>query len=109
MAVNLDIGGGTTNIVAFDCGETVSTGCLDVGGRLIRLGEDLTVRSISPAAAPVAAARAAGLRAGGAVMLERGNLPLMPWCLGVWLLAAQKKRKKHLQSSRRYDKLPWTQ
>lgn len=32
VAVNLDIGGGTTNIVAFDCGETVSTGCLDVGG-----------------------------------------------------------------------------
>ena len=61
------------------------------------------------ALALLSAALAAGLLAGGAVMLERGYLPLMPWCLGVWLLAAQKKRKKHLQSSRRYDKLPWTQ
>lgn len=54
VTVNLDIGGGTTNIVAFDSGETVSTGCLDVGGRLIRLTEDLTVQSVSPSAAAVA-------------------------------------------------------
>ena len=68
VAVNLDIGGGTTNIVAFDCGEAVSTGCLDVGGRLIRLGEDLTVQSISPAAA-VAADLELELAAGGRTSL----------------------------------------
>ena len=69
VAVNLDIGGGTTNTVAFDCGETVSTGCLDVGGRLIRLGEDLTVQSISPAAAAVAADLELELAAGGRTSL----------------------------------------
>jgi len=65
VAVNLDIGGGTTNIVAFDSGETVGKGCLDVGGRLIRLGSDLTVESVSPAAAAVAAAVGVRLAPGG--------------------------------------------
>ena len=55
-AVNLDIGGGTTNIVLFDNGDTVSKGCLDIGGRLIRLTKDLTVERVSPAAAHVAEA-----------------------------------------------------
>ena len=41
--VNLDIGGGTTNLVLFDCGEIVSKGCLDIGGRLIRVKPDLEV------------------------------------------------------------------
>ncbi len=53
-AANLDIGGGTTNIVFFDNGEVVSKGCLDIGGRLIRLKKDLTVESVSPAAGKIA-------------------------------------------------------
>ena len=53
-AVNLDIGGGTTNLVLFDCGRTVGKGCLDIGGRLIRLEPDYTVTYLSPAAALVA-------------------------------------------------------
>lgn len=53
-AVNLDIGGGTTNIVMFNDGETVAKGCLDIGGRLIRLNSDLTITYISPAAQAVA-------------------------------------------------------
>ena len=36
-AVNIDIGGGTSNLAVFQRGDTVDTGCLDVGGRLIRL------------------------------------------------------------------------
>lgn len=55
-AVNLDIGGGTTNMVLFDGGEIIGKGCLDIGGRLIRLGPDLTVEQVSPAAASVAEA-----------------------------------------------------
>ncbi|GAA0182832.1 ethanolamine ammonia-lyase reactivating factor EutA [Clostridium sediminicola] len=35
--VNLDIGGGTTNISVFKDGEIVDTGCLDIGGRLIKI------------------------------------------------------------------------
>jgi len=53
-AVNLDIGGGTTNMVLFNDGEVAAKGCLDIGGRLIRLREDLTVTYISPAARAVA-------------------------------------------------------
>lgn len=34
--VNLDIGGGTTNIAVFRNGEVIDTACLDIGGRLIQ-------------------------------------------------------------------------
>ena len=63
-AVNLDIGGGTTNIVMFKDGETVAKGCLDIGGRLIRLNSDLTVTYISPAAQAVADAEGVRLAVG---------------------------------------------
>ena len=53
-AVNLDIGGGTTNLVMFKDGDVIAKGCLDIGGRLIRLDEDLMVTYISPAAKAVA-------------------------------------------------------
>lgn len=36
-AANYDIGGGTSNFAMFKNGELVSTGCLDIGGRLIKL------------------------------------------------------------------------
>lgn len=38
--VNMDIGGGTSNIVLFSQGETTNTGCLDIGGRLIKFNEE---------------------------------------------------------------------
>lgn len=62
--VNLDIGGGTTNIVMFKDGETVSKGCLDIGGRLIRLTDELEVTYISPAAEMVAASVGCSVRVG---------------------------------------------
>jgi len=34
---NIDIGGGTSNVVVFDHGTTTSTGCLDIGGRLVKM------------------------------------------------------------------------
>lgn len=33
--MNIDVGGGTSNYVVFDCGQVVDTACLNVGGRLI--------------------------------------------------------------------------
>lgn len=56
IVANLDIGGGTTNIVIFDHGEVAGKGCLNIGGRLIRLERDYTVTYISPAAQTVAEA-----------------------------------------------------
>lgn len=49
VAVNLDIGGGTTNIAVFRGGEVIDTACLDIGGRLIKLsnGKDI-VEYIAP-------------------------------------------------------------
>lgn len=46
---NLDIGGGTTNIAVFKNGEVIDTCCLDIGGRLIKLQEDMQkVKYIAP-------------------------------------------------------------
>lgn len=38
--VNIDIGGGTSNLALFHNGEVKDTGCLDVGGRLIKIDPD---------------------------------------------------------------------
>lgn len=64
---NLDVGGGTTNIVVFRDGETLARGCLDIGGRLIRVDEDGTVRKISPAAARIAEAAGVSVQAGSRI------------------------------------------
>lgn len=47
ICCNLDIGGGTTNIACFRGGETVSVGCLDIGGRLIRVDSSGRITYIS--------------------------------------------------------------
>ena len=39
-AVNVDIGGGTSNFSVFRDGDTIDTGCLDIGGRLIKVDKD---------------------------------------------------------------------
>ncbi|GAA0123555.1 MAG: ethanolamine ammonia-lyase reactivating factor EutA [Clostridium argentinense] len=38
--VNIDIGGGTSNLALFKNGELIDTGCLDIGGRLIKIDKD---------------------------------------------------------------------
>jgi len=62
--VNLDVGGGTTNVVRFAEGEAVSVGCLDVGGRLVRIGAGGLVESVSPAAGEVMKELGISLRPG---------------------------------------------
>jgi len=47
-AVNLDIGGGTTNLVSFYDGDILDTGCFDIGGRLIKVKDNNLVTYISP-------------------------------------------------------------
>lgn len=68
--VNLDVGGGTTNLVLFDCGEAAGKGCLDVGGRLVRLTPELVVERVSPAADRIARAVGVELRPGLPASLE---------------------------------------
>lgn len=46
--LNLDIGGGTTNMALFSGGQAVDTGCLNVGGRLLRFDQGHRIDYISP-------------------------------------------------------------
>ena len=73
---NLDIGGGTTNIVFFNAGDTQGKLCLDVGGRLIRLdasvGADPVITYLSYAAAE--AAKLAGVNAEKGSRISRSDL-----------------------------------
>lgn len=46
--VNLDIGGGTTNLAVFKDGEVIDTACLDIGGRLIKLDQQQKITYIAP-------------------------------------------------------------
>lgn len=50
--LNLDIGGGTTNLALFDCGQAVDTGCLNVGGRLMKFEADGRLTYLSPVLRP---------------------------------------------------------
>lgn len=64
LVINMDIGGGTTNIVLFDCGDTVSKTCYDIGGRLIRLSKEGIAEYISPAAEKIAASVGVNIKKG---------------------------------------------
>ena len=46
--VNLDIGGGTTNLAVFKDGEVIDTACFDIGGRLIKLDQQQKITYITP-------------------------------------------------------------
>ena len=61
---NLDIGRGTTNVVLFDDGESAARGCLDIGGRLIRMNPQGIITKVSPAAAVMAQAAGVSVSVG---------------------------------------------
>lgn len=46
--VNIDIGGGTSNLVVFTDGEIDDTACFDIGGRLIKVDQAGNISYISP-------------------------------------------------------------
>ncbi|MCR4614761.1 MAG: ethanolamine ammonia-lyase reactivating factor EutA [Clostridiales bacterium] len=62
--INFDIGGGTTNIVVFDCGEVIAKGCYDIGGRQIRVSDDYRIEYVSPSAEKIAASLGIEIRQG---------------------------------------------
>ena len=45
--LHMDIGGGTSNLALYDKGELVATGCLDVGGRLIKVNGQQVITYVS--------------------------------------------------------------
>lgn len=46
--LHMDIGGGTSNLALIRDGKIVRTGCLNVGGRLVKIREDGQIRYVSP-------------------------------------------------------------
>lgn len=46
--LHLDIGGGTSNMALIRDGKIVATGCMNIGGRLVKTGEDGTITYVSP-------------------------------------------------------------
>ena len=46
--LHMDIGGGTSNLALIEDGRIVQTGCLNVGGRLLKLDADGRIRYVSP-------------------------------------------------------------
>lgn len=64
-AVNLDIGGGTTNLASFYAGTLESTGCFDIGGRQIRLDpKTQVVEYIAPKVAQLITANGWNIQVG---------------------------------------------
>lgn len=51
--LHMDIGGGTTNLALIRAGKILRTGCLNVGGRLVKLEGNGTVSYVSPVLAGV--------------------------------------------------------
>ena len=48
QVLHMDIGGGTSNLTLIRNGEILRTGCLNVGGRLVKLDENSIVTYVSP-------------------------------------------------------------
>ena len=46
--LHMDIGGGTSNLALIENGEIRATGCLNVGGRLVKYDETHTITYVSP-------------------------------------------------------------
>ena len=51
ILLHMDIGGGTSNLVLLKNGEVAATGCMNVGGRLVKLAQNREVLYVSPALA----------------------------------------------------------
>ncbi|MGL4344069.1 MAG: ethanolamine ammonia-lyase reactivating factor EutA [Cellulosilyticaceae bacterium] len=63
--VNIDIGGGTSNLALFTRGDVRQTGCLDIGGRLIKIDRDTNkITYISPKIAQIIREKNLGLDVG---------------------------------------------
>lgn len=50
--LNFDIGGGTTNLALFDRGKLTDTGCMNIGGRLMKFSPDGVLTYLSPVLRP---------------------------------------------------------
>ncbi len=54
LAANIDIGGGTSNIVLFNNGEIIAKGCVDIGGKQICFDRQMQITYLSKSAKLIA-------------------------------------------------------
>ncbi len=72
--LNMDVGGGTTNMALFERGDPVCEGCLNLGGRLLRFRDDhRTVLSFTEAMSMIAEDCGVVLREGEMLSEEQKN------------------------------------
>ena len=74
--VNLDIGGGTTNLAVFKDGEVIDTACFDIGGRLIKLDQQQKITYIAPKIQEIINKKGLTLHLGGQAT-EQNLLPII--------------------------------
>ena len=84
--LNLDIGGGTTNLALFDGGELVHRSCYDIGGHLVLVDRQLNVLSVSAPARVVAEAAGVSLAEGRPTTI--GALERVAGCMAELLACA---------------------
>lgn len=70
LVANLDIGGGTTNIVVFRDGDILDTGCFDIGGRQVKVDEEGKVSYIAPKVKKIIDSEGLSLKEGDAPNLN---------------------------------------
>lgn len=74
--VNIDIGGGTSNLSVFSRGITKDTGCLDIGGRLVKTDDMGRISYIAPKLLQIIKAEGFALKIGEKLEQEKLN-PLL--------------------------------
>jgi len=93
--VNLDIGGGTTNIAAFKSGEITAKGCFNIGGRLITYNNEQRVTYISPSIKPIIEDIGIDIRSGTKIT-EENIVKICDTMAEVLVQAVTNNNKNHL-------------
>lgn len=70
VVANIDIGGGTANVVVFDGGEVISKDCIDIGGRQVTVDSKGIISYISSSAGRIAYAKGLNLKVGESASIE---------------------------------------
>lgn len=68
--VNIDVGGGTSNLGLFDEDDAIDTACFDIGGRIVKLGADHRVAYISTKAQTIIDDLSLNIKVGAPLTIE---------------------------------------
>ncbi|MGN0513671.1 MAG: ethanolamine ammonia-lyase reactivating factor EutA [Lachnospiraceae bacterium] len=71
--LNIDIGGGTSNLCLFEDGIETDCACFDIGGRVIRLDQNHRIEKISPKIEVLLTELGINIKAGDLLTVESGK------------------------------------